>query len=324
MKHRMIRRILFGLLSGVVIASTAAPSRAQAWLPPKGEAWFSAGYGSIFSTKHYFGTVNAGESSTIDVGHTRGNSIVLQLGYALSDRFSVSVGLPYEIYKYYGPAPHPTVLDNGQYHGTWQDYHFNLAYQLVSGSAALAPFVTAVVPSHDYQYFAHAAPGKELHEYRLGLAAGSRLDRLLAGSYLQADYSYAFVEKVQGIHHDRSDFDLEAGYFLTPEMRVRLLGSGYYTHGGLVFHTPFDLPPSLLPYHDQIGHSSQINVGGGLSYALSGSTEVYAVYAQSVWGRDGHKIDNGLNFGVTYSFSPSQLVRRIFPPKSPGTPVGTP
>jgi hypothetical protein len=107
-------------------------------------------------------------------------------------------------------------------------------------------------------------------------------------------------------------------------MRVRLLGSGYYTHGGLVFHTPFDLPPSLLPYHDQIGHSSQINVGGGLSYALTGSTEVYAVYAQSVYGRDGHKIDNGLNFGVTYNFSPSQLVRRWFRRKPVGTPVTAP
>jgi hypothetical protein len=230
------------------------------------------------------------------------------------------VGLPYEIYKYYGPAPHPTVQDDGRYHGTWQDYHFNLAYQLVKGNAAVAPFVTAVIPSHDYQYFAHAAPGKDLREYRLGFAAGSRLDSLLADSYAEAGYSYAFVEKVQGVHHDRSDFDLELGYFLTPEMRVRLLGSGYYTHGGLVFHTPFDLPASLLPYHDQIGHSSQINVGGGLSYALSGSTEVYAVYAQSVYGRDGHKIDNGLNFGVTYSFSPSQLVRRFFTRKPATTP----
>jgi hypothetical protein len=324
MKSGGMRNVCVPLLCGVLAVCCAPMALAQAWLPPKGEAWFSAGYGNIFSTKHYFGTVNPGEGSTIDVGHTRGNSIAFQLGYALSDRFSVSVGLPYEIYKYYGPAPHPTVQDDGRYHGTWQDYHFNLAYQLIKGNAAVAPFMTVVIPSHDYQYFAHAAPGKDLNEFRLGFAAGSRLDRLLADSYVEAGYSYAWVEKVQGIRHDRSDFDLELGYFLTPEMRVRVLGSGYYTHGGLVFHTPFDLPPSLLPYHDQIGHSSQINVGGGLSYALSGSTEVYAVYAQSVWGRDGHKIDHGLNFGATYSFSPSQLVRRFFRHKPSGAPAATP
>src|SRR6185295_19872242 len=115
------------------------------------------------------------------------------------------------------------------------------------------------------------------------------------------------VERVQGIRHDRSDFDLELGYFVTPELRARLLGTGYYTHGGLVFHSPFDLPAELLPYHDQIGHSSQINVGGGFSYALTGATEVYVAYAQSVYGRDGHKIDHGWNFGFSWSFSPAQI-----------------
>src|SRR4030095_8584420 len=103
-------------------------------------------------------------------------------------------------------------------------------------------------------------------------------------------------------------------------MRERGPGSGDYTHGGLVFHTPFDLPPSLLPYHDQVGPSWQISVVGGVSSALSGSTEVYAICAQSVYGRAGHKVDNGLNFGVTYSFSPSQLVRRYFSHKPAATP----
>jgi DNA-binding response OmpR family regulator len=36
-------------------------------------------------------------------------------------------------------------------------------------------------------------------------------------------------------------------------------------------------------------------------------------------GRGGHKIKDALSFGVSYSFSPAQLVRRAFPPKSPVT-----
>jgi len=325
MGHRA-RHAFRWVFAGALAACSAVSARAQAWLPPKGEAWLALGYGNVFSSKHYLGTVNPGEGSTIDVGHIRGNSIALGVGYGLSDRLSASFGIPYEIYKYYGPTPHPgSDLDNGQYHGTWQDYHINLAYQLLlTGSAAVAPYVTGVIPSHDYVYFAHAAPGRDLHEVRLGVAAGSRLDWLLAGSYVQADYSYAFVEEVLGIHHDRSDFYLEAGYFLTPELRLRLLGSGYYTHGGLVFHTPLDLPPELLPYHDVIGHSSQINVGGGVSYALTGAIEVYATYAKSVYGRDGHKIDNAPGFGVSWSFSPQQLARRYFPSKAARTPGGTP
>jgi len=320
-----VRRALPWVFAGALVAGSATSVRAQ-WLPPKGEAWLGVSYGNVFSAEHYLGTVSAGESSTIDVGHTRGNSIALQAGYGLSNRLSFSFGIPYQIYKYYGPTPHPgSDQDNGQYHGTWQDYHVSLAYQLlITKSAAVATYVTGVIPSHDYVYFAHAAPGRDLHELRLGLTAGTRLDRLLPGSYLLADYSYAFVEEVQGIHHDRSDAYLEAGYFLTPELRVRLVGSGYYTHGGLVFKTPLDLPPELLPYHDVIGHSSQINVGAGASYALTGAIEIYAFYSRSVYGRDGHKINNAPGFGVTWSFSPEQLARRYFPSKSAKTPGGTP
>ncbi len=53
-------------------------------------------------------------------------------------------------------------------------------------------------------------------------------------------------------------------------------------------------------------------MGGGLSYALTGSTEVSASYSRNVYGRLIHKLDQGLSFGVTYSFSPAQLVRRYF------------
>ena len=313
MDYGRIRRPLFTLLSGILAACSSEPARAQAWLPPQGEAWFSIGYGNVFVTKHYFGNVNPGE---IDAGHIRGQSIAMQLGYGLTDRFALSVSLPYVISKYYGPFPHPTNLDNGQYHGTFQDYRINLGYQLFNRLIAVAPFATAVIPSHSYQYYAHSAPGRDLHEYQLGVSAGSRLDRIISGTYWQATYSYAFVERVAGIHHDRSDVALEAGYFLTPELSARLLGTGYYTHGGIVFHSPFDLPPELFPHHDQIGHSSEINLGGGLAYVLTGSTVVYASYFRSVYGRDSHKIDHGLNFGVGWSFSPAQLVRRYFPSRS--------
>src|SRR5438552_17333946 len=58
-----IRRALFAVFSGVLAACSATPARAQAWLPPKGEALFSFGYGDVFVNKHYLGTGdNAGDS----------------------------------------------------------------------------------------------------------------------------------------------------------------------------------------------------------------------------------------------------------------------
>ena len=67
---------------------------------------------------------------------------------------------------------------------------------------------------------------------------------------------------------------------------------------------------------DQIGHDSGIDVGGGLSYALTGSTEIYVVYLTQVQGRGGHKVNDAFSFGFNWSFSPAQLVRRYFPSKS--------
>jgi hypothetical protein len=61
-------------------------------------------------------------------------------------------------------------------------------------------------------------------------------------------------------------------------------------------------------------------VGGGLSYTLSGSTTLYASYLTQVQGRGGHKINDALGFGVSYSFSPAQLVRRYFSHKPAATP----
>ena len=319
---RALPKVLTALAAGFLSTLTAG---AQAWLPPKGEATLSLGYGNVFVTKHFLGTAaNPGDNVETDNGHIRGQSIALEAGYGITDRLAVSVGIPLTINKYYGPKPHYPVkgatsgftIDDGLYHSTFQDYTIASRYQLVNGAIAVAPFVAAVIPSHDYYTVAHSAAGRNLNEFLLGASAGGRLDRLVTGSYFQIGYSYAFVEQVAGISHDRSNVGLELGYFLTPSLAARFVGTGYYTHGGVVFKSSAAVPAAQWTYHDLITHASAINLGGGLSYVLTGSTEVYASYLRTVQGRGGHKIDQALSFGVSWSFSPQRLIRRYFPPKS--------
>src|SRR6266542_1976086 len=331
MNEKGIRRALFAAFFAVLLNLFSAPARAQAWLPPKGEASLAVGYGDIFVNRHYLGTsANPGDNVENDFGHIRSQSFQIALGYGLSDRLAVSVALPYILTKYYGTPdqnffPHTISVDDGHYHGIFQDFRFDLDYQLLRGPVAVAPFVAAVIPSHSYTYFAHAAAGRDLHEYLLGSSFGARLDQLLAGSYVELTYSYAFVERVLGIHHDRSNGFLELGYFLTPSLSMRGIATGSYTHGGVNLVAADRLPPpEIFLHHDQIGHESGIDLGGGLSYVLSGSTQLYVSYLTQVQGRGGHKIKDALSFGVSYSFSPAQLVRRAFPPKSAATRSETP
>ena len=328
--HVRLRTWCLVLAVAVPDLSVSSSAGAQAWLPPQGEGWISFGYGNVFTTKHYLGVIDPGE---FDGGHIRGQALGLQLGYAVTDQFTLSAGIPFVFNRYYCVPPysqetctaHPfSNADDGSYHATFQDFRLNVAYQLFTGEISVAPFATAVIPSHDYVYFAHAAPGKDLHQYLLGFSAGARTDRVLPGSYIQTYYDYAFVEPVLGINLNRSDFGIEVGYFLsflTPSLGVRFLGTGFYTHGGLAFHSPLDL--FLLPdgnalflHHDQIGKQRSVMLGGGFSYLLTGSTEVYVTYMRSVYGRDMLKIDQGLSFGFSWSVSPQQILREYFPPKA--------
>jgi hypothetical protein len=238
-----------GLLALLVLADTSV---AQAWLPPQGEAFFSLGYGNTFVTKHYTYRAphpeigvpfEAGDNIEDDRGHIRSQSVAAQVGYGITDRFTVQFGVPYTEAKWYSRpgygTPHTLAngktLDDGQYHGTFADFRIDALYQVIQGPTALTPFVSAVIPSHGYQYFAHSAVGRDLHEYILGLNFGSSLQRIVPGAYVQAMYSYAFVEKVfvetvGNVHHDRSNGSFELGYFVRPSIGVRFLAGGFYTH----------------------------------------------------------------------------------------------
>ena len=183
---------------------------AQAWLPPQGEGWISFGYGNTFATKHYFGVIDPGE---IDAGHMRGESVGLQLGYGVTDHFTLSVGIPFVLNKYYCGPPerttegtsHPDLnfpFDPANYRGIDDGSTTELSRTSVStsptssssGEVSVAPFATAVIPSHSYVYFAHSAPGRDLHQYLLGFSAGAQPRSGPAGQLRPGSYDYAFVE----------------------------------------------------------------------------------------------------------------------------------
>src|ERR1700687_2940262 len=92
--------------SALILQLTAAAVSAQAWLPPQGEASLSLGYGNVFVTKHFLGGFNhPSDSIQTDGGHIRAQSFGTELGYGLTDRINLSVGIPFILSKYYGTTP---------------------------------------------------------------------------------------------------------------------------------------------------------------------------------------------------------------------------
>ncbi|HEU5248983.1 MAG TPA: hypothetical protein VFW15_03280 [Thermoanaerobaculia bacterium] len=307
--------------AGIALFLIASSGLAQAWLAPEGEASFGLSYQNVYTRDHLFS-----EGERRDRGHIRLNTIVVGLTYSFTDRLAAAASLPYVIGRYEGPnsnnVPGHEIVDDGSYHGNFTDLRLDLRYNLVEEPAMVTPFVSAIIPTWDYPTFGQSAPSSGLEQYLVGVSVGRRLDPILEAGFAQLRYSYAFVEEVRGISHDRSNADLEIGYFLTPSLGISVTGSYQKTHGGLDVPLPgtpaadaFRATPFFV-HRDRLAQTNYLNVGGIVSYALTGSLEVFAVYQSTVWGRNFHAVQPGLAFGVNFGFSPRRVIRS-FVRKSP-------
>lgn len=274
----------------------AGAVQAQAWLPEQGSFSLTTAFSDNYNKKHYL--PNGDE---IDVGHTRTRIVAVSATYGLTDRWMIEAGVPYVQARYTGPRPHPTEVDDGTYHGDITDIHLGLHYQALMEPFAFAPYTTVVIPLRDYETLGHAAHGRGLEELWFGFYAGKSLDAWIPRTYVQGRYNYAFVEQVAGVAHDRSNVDLEIGWFVTPQWSVRALFSAADTHGGI----PVPVPPThpLFAFHDQLAAERLRNVGAGVAWSMSDQSDIYLVYLQSVRGESAHKLDSGLTLGFTYTIT---------------------
>ena len=310
-----------GSCAGIALFFLASSALAQAWLAPKGEASFGVAYQNIYTRDHIFS-----KGERFDSGRIRMNMVVFGVGYSFTDRLAAAASVPYVSTRYDGTRPHVAQIDDGSYHGTFTDLRVDLRYNLWREPAMVTPFVSAIIPTHDYATFAHAAPSTGLKRYLVGVSVGRRLDPILEAGFAQLRYSYAFQERVLGISHDRSNLDLEIGYFLTPSLGISAIGSYQKTHGGIklpLIGTPENDAFRQTPYyvhHDQLAQSNYLNLGGIVSYALTGTVDVFASYQSTVWGENMHAIQPGLAFGLSWGFSPKRVIRSFARKSATGSP----
>jgi hypothetical protein len=162
---------------------------------------------------------------------------------------------------------------------------------------------------------------------------GGRLDPLLPDAYLQARYAFAYREAVEDLRFNYSYVDLELGYFVTPSLSLRVMGSSQIAHDGLrdeEYPLPSPPPPEYtlsqwvylssegqqirgqdaLPvvlHHDQLQLQTNINLGLGASLALNRSVALSAQVFRTVWGRGGRPTDVAASVWTTISFSAAGL-----------------
>jgi hypothetical protein len=267
----------------------------QAWLPQKGSMSYTVDYTDILNKKHY-----TSDGHEVDVGHTDINALSLSGSYSPTDRISINASIPVMRTRYRGEGlgGHDHPIDDGTWHTTITDLQFTVNYQLVTGALGLAPYVGAVIPTHDYTTFGHSAPGRGLNEYWVGTYAALSLNEWIPRTYVQVRGNYAFVEEIAGIAHDRINATLEIGYFPTPSWNVRAFVSEQWTDGGI--NVPIPVTDPLFPHHDALAAEEFVAVGGGATWVVNERVSVYAFYMQAIEGSNAHKVDHRLSMGVSY------------------------
>ncbi len=305
-----VRRLAGSFLPIAVISGfyLAAPlsSRAQAWLPPKGEGSFSFAYNNAFSRDH----VNF-RGNRFDVGHTEWHNLTQYVEYGLTDKIALDLSLPLTYSIYRGKAPHPNVnhTDDGNYHGSFSDFRFNVRYNLRRHPLVITPFIGTTLPSHNYETWAHSAIGTDVRGVAFGVDVGRVLDPVLPRAFFQAQASYAVVEHIAGYRPNRSQFNGELGYFVTRRLALTALQNLTVTYSGCLFPGGSGTKDDCLGVsrerttnHDRIFKGNFLNLGGGFSLALSDSWGLFGSAQTTVWGRNGHALNHGFVFGFSRTF----------------------
>ncbi len=271
---------------------------AQAWVPERGEATVSLTYQHYDVAGHF--DVLGRENNN---GGTRSHTAVVELDYGLTETTALIISVPFIASKYTGPPSyfvgphetHPGPLDDGSYHGAFQDLRIELRRLFWAGPVAVAPFVGASLPSHEYETVGEAVPGRHRKDFQGGVNAGIDLGRILAGSYVHARYAYTTAERLSGHPFTRSNIDVEVGYPAMPRVVVRGVMNRQVRHRGPALSELAD----DWEHHDRFIAPSYFNLGAGATVTVTNTMDVYGLWLSTVSGNNGAHRARTLAFGVS-------------------------
>ena len=302
--------MLVPAIAVALVVGIARPALAQPWIPPAGTGSVTVAAQRIDHTGH-----RLTDGTFIHHGMSLNASLFVDVEYAITDRWLVSVALPYVFGKYTDPEPPPPFIpflavDQCRcWHSGLQDFQFMTGYNVINGSFALTSSVSAVLPSHAYTYRGESVLGRHLRELRLTVDAGQRLDAITDRLSIAGQYSYSIVERVLDIPNNRSAATVSTSYQVAPRISAQGLVRWQRTHGGLRAGSP--PPATLLPpgeintperleQHDRLLRDNSMHVGGGASYQFSGF-DVFGSYLAFVNGTDTHA-GRAVTVGISVPF----------------------
>ncbi len=186
MRRDVARSVLAGLV--FLLLPTGLIAQEEAWVPPKGELFWSVRYQWYKADDHLFSSDVLGpeltpleelqgvdfDSAALDLGKMESQLIVLDADIGITDKLALTGGLAFVQGKYTqsGSGGPEGPIDDGAFHGNFQDARIGVRYMALNGSWVLTPSATFVLPVTDYPIIGHAAIGRGLKELQLGVNFG--------------------------------------------------------------------------------------------------------------------------------------------------------
>ena len=284
-------------LALLVVCAGVSPVFAQAWVPPARVGAVTLVYQDIDNTGH-----RSTDGSLFPPGYDSvSRAFLLNFDYAVNDRFSFAVEVPYLGTKYLGPNPSIFGLpldDCFCWNHGWQDWGVTARYNLANGAFALTPSISLGVPTHDYSFFGEAVLGRNLKEMRIAVDVGQRLDAISPKLSVSGRYSYAIVEKVFDVPNNRSNMAIESGFQVTRKLGASVGFRWQRSHGGLR-STEF-VVEELFEQYDRLIKDNSFHVTGGVAYSFP-RFDVFASYLHYASGTDTH-LGRAITTGVSLPF----------------------
>lgn len=259
----------------------------------------------------------------LDIGATDAHVLLLSGVWSLNDRWKIYGAIPYVQKRHEGSGVHDPnvdffeyqpsdlrVIDDGDFHGGFQDIHAGVQFLAIDGPFSLSPYVAYGVPVSNYATYGNAAIGKQLWEIPVGVAM--EFTPYFSDWLFQADIAYVFSEKLLGVDLDFWLMYLSASYYVTPRFIPRIFITHRNAPNALSFPEDFTDDFTFSTYedfdnehwyqHDRTLKHNYINAGFGFDYLVNDRWYMSATYFQTIKPEDVAEVEYAFTFAMTRRF----------------------
>jgi hypothetical protein len=277
------------------------------------DAELSAPRGSMTFTYQYQKAQNlAGEGYVINSAPITTHLIDVAASYRIKDRWAIHAGLPFISREWKGGPSHNPLnivppqydsefVDDGHFHGFFQDMRLGASYLLVTDPVTIEPYLEYGIPVSDYPFFAASAVGRNLQTLEIGSTFAYRPPFLPWFFSMKA--GYVLVDSVLGIDTDAVRITADAVRFFNERIALNVFLTS--KNGGGTSPNPAETPDFTSEQwyrHDQVTRHNYTTMGVGVDWSLGERNIMNFTLLRMVHAEDVFELEEALSVSISRPF----------------------